>query len=565
MRPLIPALILLAFAPQDKAARKLEWNLPRGHAAEFIFLDRAGKPTGDQKLLIFSDELTPNSNRLVVDSYEALPLALVFQLPPEAMKTGVGWEHSSFHFMDAIDAAGGYDVLTNGGIRPVCAKGRYIAKIQKKGDEETAVIEGAFSIVEVRRDLVNNVMKNIVTKNELGTLATSVQFSLSKGMIQKAAWQYKVRAQDREGGRIVDKRGETHTLIEFKEDVELDAAKIQPALEMSVTRAVEWLKKQQKGGSWSNGKPGPTGGDATYLTSVAVRALIAAGVKPDDPVITQASRTLRSTPPQENFVLIQQLLALAAKTPAKDEADDAKRFAEELIRRRDPRTFGWAGISGRNDLAGSFLTALALEALATLPDVKGVDEPLRTGLDFFTGSWLEDDGRADLELELEKDATTIVPDPKKDKDVVPVNWPALVGKQSANDMRAIRKGSFFTVVAGLRMLLLLPERVKADEKLMKTVEGLLHRTLANLQYRWTLRTVPPVESYWCTQRMEYLGVLGPTLALAKIEKIGGCDWRLEGASLLMREQGDDGSWSSGTDQAVLKTAHALLFLASARR
>jgi hypothetical protein len=60
-------------------------------------------------------------------------------------------------------------------------------------------------------------------------------------------------------------------------------------------------------------------------------------------------------------------------------------------------------------------------------------------------------------------------------------------------------------------------------------------------------------------------MLGPTLALAKIEKIGGCDWRLEGASLLMREQGDDGSWSSGTDQAVLKTAHALLFLASARR
>jgi hypothetical protein len=564
MRTLIAALALLALVPQDKAARKLEWNLPRGHAAEFVYLDRAGKPLGEQKLLIFADELTPTSNRLMIDTYEQLPLALVFQLPPEAMKAGVGWEHTSYYFMDAIDAAGGYDVLTNGGIRPVCAKGRYLAKIQKKGDEELAIIEGALSIVEVRRDLVNNQLKNIVTKNELGTLATSVQFNLTKGMIQKAVWQYKIRAQDREAGRIAEKRSETHTMIEFKEDVELDAAKIQPAIEMSITRATDWLKKQQKGGSWSNGKPGPAG-DATVLTAVAVRALIAAGVKPDDAAITQASRTLRSPPPQENFVLCQQLLALAAKTPAKDEADDARKFADELVRRRDPRTFGWAAISGRNDLAGSFLTALALEALAGVPDAKVSDEVYRTGLDFFTGSWLEEDGRADLELELEKDATTIVPDPKKDKDVVPINWPALVGRQNANDMRSIRKGSFFTLVAGLRMLLLLPERTKLDERQMKTVEGLLHRALANLQLRWTLRTVPPVEAYWCTQRMEYLGMLGPTLALAKIEKIGGCDWRLEGASLLMREQGDDGSWASGTDQSVLKTAHALLFLASARR
>lgn len=564
MRIWIPALILLGFLPQDKAARKLEWNLPRGHAAEFVYLDRAGKPLGDQKLLIFSGELTPFSNRLAIDSYEQLPLALVFQLPPEAMKGGVGWEHSSFYFMDAIDAAGGYDVFANGGIRPVCAKGRYLAKIQKKGDEELVVIEGALSIVEVRRDLVNNQLKNIVTKNELGTLATSVQFNPAKGMIQKAVWQYKIRAQDRDAGRIVDKRSETHTMIEFKEDLELDAAKIQPAIEMSIARAADWLKKQQRGGSWSNGKPGPAG-DATYLTSIAVRALIAAGVKPDEPVITQASKTLRTPPPQENFVLCQQILALAAKTPTKDEAEDAKRFADELNRRRDPRTFGWAAISGRNDLAGTFLTSLALEALASVPDAKVPEDTLRTGLDFFTGSWLEDEGRTDLELELEKDSTTIIPDPKKDKDVVPINWPALMGRQAANDMRAIRKGSFFTLVAGLRMLLLLPPRVKADERTLKTVEGLLHRGFANLQYRWTLRTVPPTESYWCTQRMEYLGILGPTLAQAQIEKIGGCDWRLEGASLLLREQGEDGSWYSGTDQAVLKTAHALLFLASAKR
>jgi len=562
MRTLILALVVLGFASQDKAARKLEWKLPPGHAAEYVYLDRAGKPTADPRLLVFGDELTPYSNRLAIDSFEQLPLALIFQLPPEAMKSALGWEHLSYYFNDAVDAAGGYDTLSSGGIRPVCAKGRYIAKIQKKGDEELVIIDGSLSIVELRRDLVNNQLKIIVTKNELGTLATQVQFNPAKGLIQKAVWQYKIKAQDREGGRIVEKRSETHTMIELKEDVELDAAKVDPAIDLSMTRAVDWLKKQQKNGAWTNGKPGPAG-DGTYLTSIAVRALIAAGVKPDDPVITQASRTLRTTPPQETFVLIQQILTLAAKTPTKEEADDLKRFAEELLRRKEPRSGGWAGIFGRNDLAGSFQTALALEALAAVPEAKNSEDTLRSGLEYFTGNFIEDEGRVDLELELEKDATLVL-DPKKDKDLVPINWPALMGKQVANDMRAIRKGSFFTVLGALRMMFLLPDRLKMDPKQLK-MEVTIHRALANLQRLWTLRSVPPIEAYWCGQRLEYLGMLGPTLALAKVDKIGGCDWRLEGASLLLREQGDDGSWFPGTDQAVAKTAHALLFLASAKR
>jgi hypothetical protein len=564
MRILTLALVLLGFAPQDKAARKLEWKLPPGHAAEFATLDRAGKPLPDSKLLIFADELTPFSNRLAVDTYEQLPLALVFQLPPEAMKGAVGWEHSSIYFNDAADALGGYDAIAGGSIKPVCARGRYVAKVQKKGDEELVLIDGALSLVEVRRDVVNNQMKVIVTKNELGTLATSVVFNPAKGMIQKAVWQYKVRAQDRESGRIAEKRIETHTMIEFKEDLELDPARIQPAIEASMARAVEWLRKQQKNGAWTTGNPGPAG-EAASTTAAAVRALAAAGVKPDDPALAQASRTLRSPAPPETFVLVQQILALAAKGPTKEESEDLRRFAEELNRRRDARSGGWAAGTGRNELASSFLTALALEALAAVPDAKLSDGPFRAGLDFFGGNWIEDDGRVDLELELEKDATTIVVDPKKDKDLAPAAWPAFVTRAAVADPRTVRKGSFFTVVAALRSLLLLPDRLKFDERQRKTLELPLHKGFANLQLRWTLRTVPPVEASWCAQRMEYLGLLGPTLALAKVEKIGGSDWRLEGASLLVREQGDDGSWSSGTDQAVIRTAHALLFLASAKR
>jgi hypothetical protein len=208
------------------------------------------------------------------------------------------------------------------------------------------------------------------------------------------------------------------------------------------------------------------------------------------------------------------------------------------------------------------MTALALEALTAAPDAKIPEEALKAGLEIFATGWTDDDGVVDLDLEFEKDATTLSPDPGKNTQACA--WPALVGR-AANDPRAARKGSFFTLVAALRTLLIVPEKLKLDAKQLKNLETPLRRGLANLQLRWTFRAVPPVEAAWCSQRFEYFGILGPMLARAKIDRVGGSDWRLEGATLLLREQGDDGSWYAGTDQAVAKTIHAMLFLASARR
>src|SRR6185295_9025630 len=127
---------------QDKGLRKLEWKLASGHAAEFVFLDKAGKPLPDRKFLVFGSELTPQSNRILVDGYDELPLPLLFQLPPEAFKTSVGWEYSATFFNDAYDAIGGFETMIGGGsIRPVHAKGRYVLRTAKKGEEETATID----------------------------------------------------------------------------------------------------------------------------------------------------------------------------------------------------------------------------------------------------------------------------------------------------------------------------------------------------------------------------------------------------------------------------------------
>jgi hypothetical protein len=194
-----------------------------------------------------------------------------------------------------------------------------------------------------------------------------------------------------------------------------------------------------------------------------------------------------------------------------------------------------------------------------VPDAKIPEDTFKSGLETFSSGYMDEEGSVDLDLEFEKDPAILAADPKKN--VVPIAWPAQLGRPGAIDFRGARKGSFFTLLAALRSLLLLPEKLKLDEKQIKALDAPLRKGFANLQMRWTLRTVPPVEASWCSQRLEYLGVLGPLLARAGIQRLGGSDWRLEGTTLLLREQGEDGSWFAGTDQAGAKTAHALLFLA----
>src|SRR5690349_24888075 len=57
--------------------------------------------------------------------------------------------------------------------------------------------------------------------------------------------------QERENGRIVERKIDVHHMIELTEDLELDPAKIQPSIEAALSRAIDWLKKQQIGrASW---------------------------------------------------------------------------------------------------------------------------------------------------------------------------------------------------------------------------------------------------------------------------------------------------------------------------
>ncbi len=555
-------LPLLLLAPQDKGLKKLEFKLPPGRVAEYSILDRAGKPDGDRSLLVFGSELTPSSNRFVVDRFDELPLLLAFQLPAEAFKGGIGWEFSADYFSEAQDAAGGWEAFLGGaGLRPVHIRGRYIVKpLPKKAEDELFSVDGVFTFYEIRRTLVNNQAKFALTKNDLGTLSLSVQFSASRGLPLKAGWQLKLKGQEREGGRVVDRKFDVHVQIALKEDRDLDPAAVRTAAEAAVARALTRLKAMQKpDGSWIPERNAVPRNEAVASTAQVVRALLAAGLPASDSVFLSASRILKSPAPPETAGLAQQVLALAGKDPDKDEAEHARKLGEELLKRRDPRTGAW-NAGGRNDAANLSVTQLALEALAACPGLKVPEEVWKTALDTLLASMLDEDEELTLDLAFTGDAP-ILPDPKQAK---AAGWPAQLGP-SNDPMDAIRprgrgRGTAITTVGALRAIDVCAGKLTLDEKSRQGLDAARRRGLLGLQRRWTLRTVPPAEGSWSGQRLEHLGQLGPLFSRYTLEKIAGSDWRTEGALMLLREQSGDGSWQAGTENAAAKTAHALLFL-----
>jgi hypothetical protein len=581
----LPALVLALVLPQDKGPRKLEWKLPRTGAAVYAFLDKAGKPT-PREFVILGSELVPAGNRLVVDRYADLPFPFLFQLPAEPVRSGMGpWEVSTTFFADANDATA-FGILGGGGsIRPVHARGRFaVKKIEKKADDEIVTIDGGFSLFELRREFVNNQVNLVVTKNDVGSLATSALFSIPRGLVIRAGFQLKVKGQEREGtepgigglggllpagGRAQGGRGPAEKVftlqeaLELKEQVDLDPEKMRPAIEEAVKKAHEWLKKQQKpNGSWGTPAAGEGPVDLS-TTGLVVRALLAAGAPPDDPAVVAGAKALAAPAPIDTWTLSQQVGALAGKGPSKDEVEPLKRLAEELLRRRDPRLGIW-GTGGRNDTPNAFSTALAAEALAL--DTTGAkipDEVWKGLLDQFTATLIEGTREVELDLELEKDAATLALDPKR---TLPGAWPSDYSRRAPNDpfqMRAARRGSSLTHLSALKSLLVASGKLTLDDKQKKSLDQALRKGLALVQYEWTLRTVPPVEGPWSLMRPRYLSLLAQTLALARVLRVAGSDWRADGAFLILREQGTDGSWTGGTDDPVDRTAHLLVFLGAA--
>ncbi len=86
----------------------------------------------------------------------------------------------------------------------------------------------------------------------MGSPAASVQVNAPRGMVVKAACQIKVRAQarvaDKDRTRTEERNLNLHEVLEFKEEIELDPARIRFAIDEASRKAADRLRKHQKAG-----------------------------------------------------------------------------------------------------------------------------------------------------------------------------------------------------------------------------------------------------------------------------------------------------------------------------
>ncbi len=587
MKLLLPLAAFILLSPQDKAKTKLAWNLPKGRVWEYKLLDKAGKPQKDGGFWIFSSELGGDgSNRLVIDRYADIPLYFLFSLPKDEKKPGEGWEASAFFFYESAEALSGWGFGFGGGgaVKPVCAKGVYrFLKLEKKADGDIAHLTGVFELFEIRRDFVNNERKLTVTKNKLGTVATDALFNVSTGVLQRGMWSISTRSQERIAEKnspdttIVDRKLDAAGGIEFSEEVELKREKMEKAAGDQVKKAVEWLKKQQRpAGDFGFGPATESMRIECVLAGLVVRALLAAGIKPDDPILEKAMKTVRAAPGTSTMSIAQALLAIVLRTPGEDRDAISKAFAKDdltalkaltavLLGRRDSKLGAFPTTDEKDATFNPISTAHAAEALWA-GGLVGNDAPgdvWKNIVETLSTASCDDDA-ASLELKIEFADGFGFPIADGAKQAKPVTYRYDLRAKPSNDPKQNVRGWGLTLTAALEILKLAQIELERKKQLTdiqkRSIDGMQRTGLAWIQAHYTWRASPPPEAAWTVRRIEFAAAVGRVLTMYGVKSIDGNDWWVEGAYHLLRVQAADGSWEEGTGSAIAETANAILFL-----
>ncbi len=587
---------LCAAAPQDKPKRKLAWLLPKTHVAEYSVLGSNGKPIADRAFWVFGSELTETgANRIAVDRYTHIPYALLFHLPSHEVKPGEQWEHQEYFFYEAqygSDGMGGFGFGWGWGggatsIRPVVAKGRYVfRKIEKdkKTDAELAVIDGEFTLLELRQERSNNDNKMVITKNDVGTISVSMLLHVTRGVLQRGTYSVKTRAQERlpvkDDTKVLEKRLTFVETLELKEELEFGGEKLGKAVEAQVKKAADWLRKQQAaGGDWAAFRTIEENNAKASTTGLCVRALLAAGAKPDDPAVDKAIRWLRTqtagTPQAVDWQMTAFVYRAAPsdkpyaecdlataradvrKSLPKQDADWIKALTANLVSRRETASGIWPAID--KESPNVLTTRAAIEALA-LASEAGIDTPLEL---WNHAMQTVLDACADMGLELEL-AFEGIEYPDKDVDAKKKVRPQSCRFNPGDTQSRNREGNALCTYSAASILryaqIELTRRGVLKDSQKRLLDGAQRGLLAWLQSRRTWRTVPPTEAEWCVNRYQHAHAMGELLTLYGAKKVEGVDWHSEGAYHLMREQCGDGRWDTEYGSPLSETAHCILFL-----
>jgi hypothetical protein len=603
MRALLILAALLAIAPaQDPPEIKLSWDLPEKSAADYTVSElRGGKAflRPDRSFVLFPADLNPDGTcNITVNTCLELPLRVALRLPPGPVRPGARWKVEEDFFESGRNALTRSHCYT-----PLGARGfQNLVKIEPMGGRDCARIETTAQFFELKFDSKE--------RKDLGRTAVSSMSAVAWFSLEGTV---PVRIQTSFSGRVSEFRGikqgeepknsKTAEALQFdlkKDYVKLDLVATRESVHDAIKRGAEWLKKaRERNGSWidsggSFAREFPVGSTALCLT-----ALLHAGVPKDDPVVREALALVQRADLRHVYDVGASLMALEAKYLPLEQYEEVVELTEEKARkailekmtREDSawlqRAVDWLLARQRKDGTWGY-PAMAWPTQAQYEDyydhsntqyaLLGLKSAARCGAKIpskvwrhIAEHWIEaQKPSAGPKVELKiawTSATDRGVEVRAEEQISPGAWGYWVRPLPGLEKEVPDRGYGSMVCAGLTSLIIAQsELVRAkdmDEALKSRMENAKRTGLAWLQANYSVRGCPPSAGFWSVFYLYYLYSLERVGVLYGIREIGGHDWYLEGAVLLIRDQRPDGGWESYDEIPVVDTAFALLFLKKA--
>ncbi len=572
-----------AWSQDQKAEYDLTWKLQHSQAASYdVFDGQKGTALGEYRLLGCEVDGTLGAN-----GYEELPNRFLFRAPKDKIKVGSQWQVKQTVFGDVMglmspsEVVGLYHVRA---IKKIKLEELFKAALKGKKTEavEAAVVEGQF---EMSRCNWSNGVMGPPEKKPSASMATTTVVRLSDGAIIGGRTILRGRTEEftrMMGGPVIGKADEVREVILREPLLEISKKNLQDEINQSIQRGVKWLKGQggNDGAVWD--KPGyPLGTmGGVGATALAMDALMHAGVSDKEASVRNAFLYCQGKRSSQSYDYSLRLMAIESKYLPAERFLNVETFSEENAREQIAKS-----ISKEDKETVAELSQLLLECQGrhgAFGYTKGIDEPNLSSTHYALlglksaarmGYAVPPDVWKRAHLVVAAGAVQVGNQVKLDvtwkggaaetRTVLPYAWPYYVPVQGQKPWASTPTSTMVTAaltsIAVCRSELL---RTKEWTGAMETkAEELIWGGLAWIKGNYSIRGSKPEGLWWGPAMVYYfLFSLERACVMLEVESIGGHDWYLEGAEVILSWQRGDGHWEGTLNTPVVDTSFALLFL-----
>lgn len=575
-------LPLLDVFSQDAAKEyDLTWKLPHDRAAVYEVFDLQ---TGVRKtdFWLLGCDLT---RRIGSTDFTDLPLRFIFRTPRMKLTPGSSWEIRETAFgdlpiihpgIDPVEISGSYRVhpIKKVRLEEVFRAGHKTRK-ERTDPVEVALVEGHLDLY--RCGWVNKQVAKM-EKVPSANLSTITAFRLSDSAILGARYQFSGRAETYDGkwsGPKIGKLSEGRDFILTESLVSITKEGLKPSIDNAVDKGIKWLRSQQVDGSFAD-RGGYAVGTAQGIgsTAVCLLALLHSGVPVDDPAARRGFAYIANKRINQSYDLALVLMAIEGKYLPMTMLEDVEKYSEDKAReeiskrvsKEDKETaesavralletqsesgaFGYAGGAGYPNLSSTQYAILGLKSASRL----GIRVPTNVWertLAYIEKARVIDGKEVSVAVERWSGGTESRYSRLYGWGYIFPRYPPATGAMTAAAISTM-------LICGSELL-----RVKAwSEREAKALEEQVWGGLAWLQEQHNLRAGTPEGCvYGSAMLLYYLYGLERAFILSDIKSLGGHDWYLEGAGILLSMQQNDGRWEAHLGTPLIDSAMALLFL-----